>query len=246
MVFFLNKDGSDKMIKTVMFDLDGTLLPMNQEAFIKAYFGSLAKKMATKGLDPQKLISAVGKGTMAMVNNDGNCTNEECFWKVFDAMMELDHTLIEEDFNDFYKNEFKQAKEACGYNPASQKLVRFFKEKGYRLICATNPLFPPIATRQRIEWAGIDPSDFDWITTYDNSSFCKPNLNYYKEILERFKLNSEEVLMIGNDVDEDLVVQQLNMKAYLVTDDLLNRHNKEYHADYIGSMEELVEFVKKD
>lgn len=234
------------MIKAVMFDLDGTLLPMNQDEFVKIYFGSLAKKMAEKGLDPQKLIGAVAKGTKAMVVNDGSCTNEECFWKVFDAEMGLDHTSIEDAFNAFYENEFKGAKAACGYNPTSQELVRFFKEKGYRLICATNPLFPPVATRQRIEWAGIDPNDFELITTYDNSSFCKPNLDYYKSICERCKLNTDEVLMIGNDVDEDLVVQQLNIKTYLVTDDLLNRHQKEYHADFIGTMEELVEFVKKN
>lgn len=234
------------MIKAIMFDLDGTLLPMDQDAFIKLYFGSLAKKMAEKGLDPQKLIGAVAKGTMAMVNNDGSCTNEKCFWKVFDTEMELDHTLIEADFNAFYENEFKQAKAACGYNPASKELIHFLKEKGYRLICATNPLFPPIATRQRIEWAGIDPNDFEWITTYDNSSFCKPNLNYYKELCQRCQLKSDEVIMIGNDVEEDLVVQQLNMKAYLVTDDLLNRHHREYHADFIGSMNELLEFVKKN
>lgn len=33
-----------KETTTILFDLDGTLLPMDMEAFTKAYFGLLAKK----------------------------------------------------------------------------------------------------------------------------------------------------------------------------------------------------------
>ena len=43
-------------IKAVLFDLDGTLLPMDQDLFVKYYFGSLAKKLAPHGYEAQKLI----------------------------------------------------------------------------------------------------------------------------------------------------------------------------------------------
>ena len=33
-------------IKAVLFDLDGTLLPMDQDIFVKSYFGLLAKKLS--------------------------------------------------------------------------------------------------------------------------------------------------------------------------------------------------------
>ena len=36
-------------IKAVLFDLDGTLLPMDQDVFIKAYFGGLVKALAPHG-----------------------------------------------------------------------------------------------------------------------------------------------------------------------------------------------------
>ena len=36
-------------ITTVLFDLDGTLLPMDQDAFIKDYFGRLARHLAPHG-----------------------------------------------------------------------------------------------------------------------------------------------------------------------------------------------------
>ena len=60
------------MVKTIMFDLDGTLLPMDQEAFLKSYLGRMAKKMAPHGYDPDLLVKSIWKGTGAMVMNDGN------------------------------------------------------------------------------------------------------------------------------------------------------------------------------
>ena len=74
-------------IKTVMFDLDGTLLPMDQDQFTQYYFGLLAKKLAPHGYNAEQLIGGIWAGTAAMVKNDGSCTNEEVFWKTFCAVM---------------------------------------------------------------------------------------------------------------------------------------------------------------
>ena len=38
----------DPQITTVLFDLDGTLLPMEVEHFTKTYFGLLAQKAAAR------------------------------------------------------------------------------------------------------------------------------------------------------------------------------------------------------
>ena len=61
-------------IKYVLFDLDGTLLPMDQDAFMKAYFGGLCKKLAPYGYNPDELISAIWQGTKMMVKN---CVHSE-------------------------------------------------------------------------------------------------------------------------------------------------------------------------
>ena len=63
-------------IKMILFDLDGTLLPMDMDEFIKNYFGRLSKKLAPLGYDPQQLVKNIWTGTMAMVKNDGSRTNE--------------------------------------------------------------------------------------------------------------------------------------------------------------------------
>ena len=62
-------------ITTVLFDLDGTLLPMDQDQFVKMYFGLLAKALAPR--DPEALIRGVWTGTKAMMTNDGSRTRSE-------------------------------------------------------------------------------------------------------------------------------------------------------------------------
>ena len=70
-------------VTTVLFDLDGTLLPMEQEVFLKAYLGGLCKKLAPLGYDPKAVVDGIWAGTGAMVKNDGSRLNEEAFWKEF-------------------------------------------------------------------------------------------------------------------------------------------------------------------
>ena len=70
-------------LTTVLFDLDGTLRPMDNDAFTKGYFKILAAKLAPHGYDPGQLVDAIWAGTAAMVKNDGSQSNEAAFWKKF-------------------------------------------------------------------------------------------------------------------------------------------------------------------
>lgn len=170
-------------ITTILFDLDGTLLPMDQEAFTTGYFKFLAKKLAPYGYEPKSLVDAIWAGTAAMVKNDGSCTNEQAFWKKFAAIYGEEKCQSDQGlFEDFYANEFNAARDICGFNPASVETVHKLKECGYRVALATNPIFPHMATENRIRWAGLVPEDFEIYTTYEASTFCKPNPAYYLEV----------------------------------------------------------------
>lgn len=231
-------------IKAVVFDLDGTLLPMDQNVFVKAYFGGLAKRLAPRGYDPSKLISSILQGSQAMAENDGKRTNEEAFWNKFSEIYGEDVRKEEPYFEEYYHGDFDKVSEVCGYNPEAARAVGEIKKMGFRIALGTNPLFPSIATEKRARWAGLEVSDFEFYTTYENSSFCKPNLHYYKEILEKLKLSADEVLMVGNDVGEDMIAEKLGMKVFLITDCLINRDNKDISEYPSGSFIELIEFVK--
>ena len=233
------------MIQAILFDLDGTLLPMDQDLFVKAYLGGLAKHMAPHGYDPQKIVQALWEGTGAMVRNDGSRKNETLLWNIFCKYFGEDVRKDEPLFIQFYENEFQNVRHICGFDPRAAQTIDEIKQLGYRLILATNPLFPAIATHSRARWAGLSTDDFELITTYENSCHCKPNPEYYLDILKSQSLAPEECVMVGNDVTEDMVAKSLGMKVFLLTDNLINKDNRSIDEFPNGSFPELMEFIRR-
>ena len=230
-------------IKVVLFDLDGTLLPLEQDYFIKCYFMAISKRLARHGYEPQKFISSLWQGVKAMVLNDGKSTNEEAFWNVFKEIYGENVRDDEPYFEAFYLENFDELKNLCGFNAKAKQTVDKIKSKGLRVALATNPVFPRIATQKRISWAGLDYTDFELCTTYENSKYSKPNLNYYKEILTKLNVKAEECLMIGNDVSDDMVVKNLNMKVFLLTDCLINTNNEDISVYPNCNFDDLIYYI---
>ncbi len=231
------------MIKAVLFDLDGTLLPMDEEYFKKIYFGEVYKKIAYLGYTLDELLKVIWYGTKKMIQNDGSQTNEELFWKSF---IEVHPDRLEENkanFVEFYNDIFPTLGHTCGYQPLAKDFIKALKDKGYEVIIASNPIFPIVATKARIRWAGLNPDDFKYITSYENSSFSKPNLKYYVEVLEKTGYKPEEVIMVGNDVREDMIVNQLGIDSYLITDCLLNLDNEDINKYKHGTFKEIMDLV---
>ena len=232
------------MITTILFDLDGTLLPMDQEIFADAYIKGLATAAAPLGYEPKTFAKAVMTGTVSMVRNDGIKSNESVFWNALaDVYGEKikSHTHI---FDEFYRTDFQKISEMCGFSPKAAEIIQLTKNIGFRVALATNPLFPVIATESRIKWAGLKPKDFEIYTTFESSNYCKPNLNYYREVCAKIGVSPEECLMVGNDVSDDMVAEQLGMKVFLLTDCLINKENKDISAYPQGSFENLITYIE--
>ena len=204
------------MLKAVFFDLDGTLLPMDQDAFVEGYFKLLARKMAPYGYEPEAL-RACGEQARA-------------------------HIPV---FESFYANEFQQAKALCGFTPSAAETVRLVKALGLRAILATNPLFPAVATESRVRWAGLEPEDFAYITTYENSTTCKPNPAYYRELLDRCGLRAQDCLMVGNDTAEDMIAETIGIRVFLLTDCLINRDGGDLTRWRHGGFAELADELRR-
>ncbi|MCR5720084.1 MAG: HAD-IA family hydrolase, partial [Lachnospiraceae bacterium] len=112
-----------------------------------------------------------------------------------------------------------------------------------KVILATNPLFPRTAVLSRMGWAGVKEEDFEHITTYENSTYAKPNPGYYTEILEKINANPEECLMVGNDAVEDTAAKKAGIDVFILTDCLINPNNEDINELPHGSFEDLGEFL---
>lgn len=228
-------------ITTVLFDLDGTLLPFEQEEFIHSYFKRLATKLVPMGFEKDTLIKAIWSGMEAMIRNNGMKTNEVAFWEVFEGLLQTKRELLEEVFLDFYQNEFDAVKEVVTKDINRRPLIENLKSKGYQLVLATNPVFPKEAVATRLSWIQLSLDDFSYVTTFENSSYCKPSLGYYQNILKAIGKKPEECVMIGNNTLEDMISEKLGITTGLVTTNLENQYNYDINQFKHGTLEEVVE-----
>ena len=144
----------------------------------------------------------------------------------------------------FYVNEFENTRAFTKDSPLACEALKIVHEKGLRAVLATNPLFPTDGQLTRLHWTGLTENDFEFITAYDTDRFCKPNPEYYRTILERLGLKAEECLMIGNDVEEDmLAASSLGISCYLLTD-CVESGGAEWNGPQ-GSFEEMVEMLSQ-
>lgn len=230
-------------MNTVLFDLDGTLLPMNEEQFTKVYFKELCTTLAPTGFDQDTLVKVIWTGTKAMVKNDGMATNDQRFWDTFEQLLDCDVVKMRNMCDAFYGDQFDRVKVVTSPAPHSAEVVRTLKQRGFKVVLATNPIFPMVAVETRLKWVGLTTADFDLITTYETSHFCKPNLEYYREILKNIDREPQDCLMVGNNVGEDMCFAQLGGQVFLLNDFVENSKNLPIGDYPQGNFEALKQYL---
>lgn len=234
------------MLKAIFFDLDGTLLPLDEEQFLKEYFRLISTKMINYGFEPNELIKNIWQGTKLMYANDGSKSNEEVFWNYFKKVYGEEIIDKKIEFDKFYTKEFKETINCTKPNPLAKDIVNFVNSNDLLCILSTNPIFPSVGTITRMSYIDLLESDFDFVTFYENFNFTKPNPMYFKKLLEKYSLKPEEVILIGNNELEDAwCANQVGIKAYLVKDYLITSDKLIEKAEII-SMEEVIPVIKKE
>ncbi len=233
-------------IDTILFDLDGTLLPMDDERFIELYYDGMAIVGQPYGLTRQYLYDVVEEAFVTMMHNDGSMTNQELFFSRMKENAGPNYDLILKIFHRFSDVEFDTVRQCTDCNPMAGQWIRTLRDKGYRLILATNPLFPARCTRRRVQWAGMDPEDFDLITSYEDYCYAKPSREYFEEVMNRCGIIPSQCMMVGNDVREDMVAADLGMCVYLLKNNMINSRNMDfsmypqgYYRDFTNVVAEL-------
>ncbi|MBR6669097.1 MAG: HAD family hydrolase [Clostridia bacterium] len=230
--------------QAILFDLDGTLLPMELEPFAKIYFGALAKVLAPFGLTPETMFKPFWAATKAMMVNTTGKLNSDVFWETFSALTGVQREAVEPICDAFYNEGFQTARAATRENPLAREAIRIAREKADKVVLATNPLFPMAGQKTRLSWLGLAPEDFDLVTCYTSDRHCKPNPAYFHDICQRLDLDPAKCLMIGNDDREDMhCAIAAGMDAYLVTDCRLPDPENPWQGAQ-GTFAEMVELLK--
>jgi FMN phosphatase YigB (HAD superfamily) len=234
------------MLKAVFFDLDGTLLPNDQDEFINTYSSLLTKYVLThgEGYDKDSFLKTLFGGTMLMYKNDGSKSNEEVFWDNFAKNYGVEKLKDRKLFDRFYETDYYNIKSVMGYNEESPKIIKFCKENGLIIVLSTNPFFPAIATYVRMEFTGLHKEDFTFITTMENFSYCKPNPKFFLALMEKFNLKPDEVIVFGNNEKEDAdCANKAGIKSYLI-DSINYMKNGEQEKYNVIKITDVIEVIK--
>ncbi len=209
------------MIKALLFDLDDTLLINSMDTFLPPYFGQLARQY------PELEVGVVAGATqkaaaLAQANTDPTITLDQVFAAQFTPRINRPEAEWRARYAAFYANGFDTLRPLTGTRPESRDLLVWALEAGYRVVIATNALFPRAAVEARLRWAGVGDLALARVTVLEDWHFAKPNPAYFAEILADLGLRPQEALMVGNDPLEDIAAASaLGIPCWWVTDDAL-------------------------
>ena len=202
---------------TLLLDLDETLLNTNQDIFFPAYLQALSTNFASF-LDPKLVMRALLSSIEKMnQNQDATRSLKDVFSDEFCPMVGMSREALDTHIDDFYSRVFPSLRGITSQIPEVQPFVDWAVAQGYRLVVATDPLLPRPATRQRVQWAGLEPEQFELISTFEDFHFLKNYPAYYAEVLGRIGWQDGPVLMVGNDMERDIMsARKLGLATFFI------------------------------
>jgi FMN phosphatase YigB (HAD superfamily) len=208
------------MTYTLLFELDDTLLDTNIESILPTYFQALSDHLAPY-VSSSVLLPSLSSATQAMIeHNDPSRTKQDVFERDFYTRIGIPKEDLIEVIDEFYNDVFPKLSVSINPRPDAVPSVEWAVSQGHRVAIATDPLFPRKAIYLLLKWAGFDPDQFEFISTSENSHFNRTHVAYYAEMLGRLGWLAGPVLMVGNDVQRDLIpADRLGLKTYFINDE---------------------------
>jgi HAD superfamily hydrolase (TIGR01549 family) len=205
------------MPNALLLDLDDTLLHNSMGDFLPRYFGALSQSVSHV-MEREPFLKALQFATQKVIRDTTlTDTNETVFWNHFNPMMPIPRDEMMPVLNRFYDEVFPTLDADTAPMEGAVELVEAAQAAGWKVVVATNPIFPEVANRHRMVWAGLNPDAFDLITSYENMHSTKPHSSYYTEIAELLGLTPQDCVMAGNHLSNDIVgAQQAGMRTFWI------------------------------
>ncbi len=231
-------------IKTVLMDLDGTLITLNWKKNKNLYYSKLRKILKEHGLRPTYFLAVKRAGNKLMKDRSGDKVNLETYFMYLNryTSRRISDETNRELYWGFYDQVFSKFRMDVTEEESAHELLSFLKKKFQSIVLSTNPVFPLSAVKERLRWGNVDPDIFDHITHIENSHYCKPDKNYFREILSTMNAKPEECLMVGDDYQWDILpASELGMQVWWCKP----KWNPFYKKVPQGTLTELLAELKK-
>lgn len=208
----------------IIFDIDGTLTSTNELIF--ATFRHVVEKHLNKKVTDQEIIALFGP-------------TEDVILKEW---MDENYQEARKDYYNFYEAQHHLMADVY---PGIIEALKFIKSKKIPLSIYTGKgRDSSIITLQKIGVFDL----FDMIVTGDDVEDHKPSPEGIDQFVEKFKLNREKVLMIGDAPADILAARSAGVKiASVVWDSYAKEKVLEMKSDYVfETVDELMKFLKEN
>ncbi len=189
------------MIKTIVFDLGGVIITLEQSKAIKR-FVALGVKDAEKRLDPYRQSGIFGDLEIGKID-------VETFRKELSLI--AGQELTTEQCNNAWQG-------YVGDVPKRNLLaLRRLKEEGYRIVLLsnTNPCMMEFVLSNRFDGEGHSLSDYmDALYVSYEVGMMKPDTNFFHYVLMQEKIMPEEVLFVDDSPKNVAVASQMRFRTY--------------------------------
>ncbi len=222
------------MIRAVLFDLDGTLLHIELERFLRTYFAALRDVALgyTDAEGAERSMEAIQSAVREMCGVHPAETNLAVFEAEFERVFGTPLASVWPAYERFYAEVFPTLAGSAAPAPGARAAVETAQGLGLRVAVATNPIFPRAAVDHRLAWAGLADIDFPVVTTYEDMHACKPHAAYYRQVAERLGVKPSECVMVGDDRFLDLPAADIGMRTFYVGE------HADAAADYRGTLQD--------
>ncbi|MBX2975905.1 MAG: HAD family hydrolase [Ignavibacteriaceae bacterium] len=207
--------------KGIIFDIDGTLTSTNE--LIYASFNHITQKFMNKTMTPREIIALFGP------------TEDQ----IIEGWFNERHQEVKDVYYSFYENNLLQSADLY---PGIRELLFELKSKGIILSIYTGK--GRSAALITLDKLGVSHL-FDMIVTGSDVKEHKPSAEGILVFLDKFNLQKDEVLMIGDAVADIKASRAAGVKvASVIWDSYAEEEVKKLGSDFLfESVEELNRFL---
>ena len=205
------------MLKAVLLDLDNTMVLFDEMTFYNRYFEKLCRCFGDI-LPADAFTDLVLRSTISLGENNGDMSNRRFFLKTFMKDRREPAAHIWKRFMAFYETTYDEIAVEVSVPEGLNDVLDRLQKRAFKLVLASNPIYPRVALEKRMAWAGIATHRFQLVTHIENMSFVKPRPGYYRQVCEMIDTPPERCLMVGNDPVNDMAAASAGLKTFLTTD----------------------------